>query len=364
MKQDFFSTAMTLLVGFGLALLLCSVLLSLRIRFKAGLRLAGRPGTDNGPHPISPVVGGLSIGLSILCVALIYSPLRELCWQYAPLIMVLAILLVVGVIDDRLPIPAVVRFQIQLLCAVAVAWYGIRLTSLHGLLGIRELPLLVQYGLTILILTGMANAFKLIDSVDGLAGNMAITSCVLLSALALWLGHVQWLALLMPLTGSLLAFLTFNWRPARLSMGNGGSVVLGFLLAMVGIILVELACQQSVSSSPQVVALITASYMIPIADALRVLLGRIRNGSAGFWDTKVPANHWLSGRLLAFSPLTLRIVGVYLLLVVLSLIGSFFLSISALAVLQATCLIAYAKLAQLSHSFQYSYRLVKKLETR
>lgn len=357
------STSITLLTGFALGLGLCWLLLPLLIRLSPVVGLVDRPNSRKVHQQLIPAIGGLAIGLTLLVTTLVYWPLQALFSANGALALVLLLLLITGVLDDRLNLRATVRLLIQMGCALLVAHYGIRLTSLHGLFGITALPLMVQYGLTVLILTGMANAFNLIDGVDGLAGSLALINMVLLGTLAGLLGQPQWLLLLGPLTGALLAFLRFNWRPARLFMGDGGSVVLGFLTAALGMALLEGAYQHANPYAPQAVILITASCLIPIIDALRVFGSRILKGVSPFTPDRNHMHHWLLKHRFAHSQITLRLVGVHGLVMAISWLGSFFLSISSIFLLQVGLIIAYTVFIQLSHSFLKSYRLVKKLES-
>ncbi|RYF75947.1 MAG: undecaprenyl/decaprenyl-phosphate alpha-N-acetylglucosaminyl 1-phosphate transferase [Cytophagaceae bacterium] len=357
-------TTTDLFYGIAIALLLCWILLPLLIRLSPMIGLVDRPNDRKVHHQSIPAIGGLTIGLAVIGTAFVYVPLQALLSQHTPLAIALLTLLATGVIDDRLNIRASLRLFIQVSCAVAVAHHGIRLTSLHGLFGINELSLVVQYGLTVLILTGMANAFNLIDGIDGLAGSLALINMVVFSALAVFFGQRTWLALLLPVIGALLAFLKYNWRPARLFMGDGGSVVLGFLIAVLGIIFVEGAYHDQSAYAPQVVVLVTASCMIPVLDALRVFANRIRRGQSPFLADKNHMHHWLLKHRLAHSQITVRMAGVHGTLLVLSLLASAVFSISLVVIAQVGFVFAYTGMMQLSHSFLMSYRLVKSLALR
>jgi len=360
MNQDIPLT-ISLLFGFFVALGSCWILLPLLIRLSPAIGLVDKPNDRKVHQQAIPAIGGLTIGLAVCCTALIYPPLQLLFLHYIPLGSALLILLVTGVIDDRLNMRPSVRLLIQLGCATAVAHYGIRLTSLHGLFSINELPLFIQYGLTVLIFTGMANAFNLIDGIDGLAGSIALINMLMFSALALVVGQRTWLALLLPVCGALLAFLKFNWRPARLFMGDGGSVVLGFLIAVLGVVFVEAAYNQSSSYAPQVVVAVLASCMIPVLDALRVFTSRLYKGSSPFLADKNHMHHLLLKHRLAHSQIALRIGGIHTLLLVLSVIAAFVVSISVVLFAQIAYVFLYTRFMQLSYSFLKSYRLVRQL---
>jgi UDP-GlcNAc:undecaprenyl-phosphate GlcNAc-1-phosphate transferase len=196
---NYLYAAATLVYGFIVSFFLCWLLVPLLIRLSPLLGLGDRPNNRKVHRQLIPAIGGLTIVLAVSATALVYTPLQALLRQYAPFSTVLLVLSVTGVVDDRLNIPAPLRLLIQLGCAFVVAHCGIRLSSLHGVFGITELPLIVQYGLTVMILTGMANAFNLIDGIDGLAGSLALANCGLFSVLAVVVGRQEWLTLLLPL---------------------------------------------------------------------------------------------------------------------------------------------------------------------
>ena len=81
-----------------------------------------------------------------------------------------AVLLAVGVMDDMKNMPARYKLVIQASVALLIAFSGVRITSFNGLLGIHDLTISAQYTITVLAITGITNAFNLIDGIDGLAG--------------------------------------------------------------------------------------------------------------------------------------------------------------------------------------------------
>src|SRR5829696_6470021 len=84
----------------------------------------------------------------------------------------IAVLFVIGMMDDLKNLSARYKFAIQLAVALLIAFSGARITSFNGLFGITELPISAQYTFTILAITGITNAFNLIDGIDGLAGGL------------------------------------------------------------------------------------------------------------------------------------------------------------------------------------------------
>jgi UDP-GlcNAc:undecaprenyl-phosphate GlcNAc-1-phosphate transferase len=141
------------------------------------------------------------------------------------LIAALAVLHVTGLIDDRRNLGPYSKLVVQMVLAAALA----------AGLGVRMLDLLGPIGAicaTVLWLVVVTNAFNFLDNMDGLSGGVAAICAAILLAIAVMSG--QWLvaAVLALLVGALLGFLVFNYPPASIFMGDGGSLVVGFTLAV------------------------------------------------------------------------------------------------------------------------------------
>jgi UDP-GlcNAc:undecaprenyl-phosphate GlcNAc-1-phosphate transferase len=180
---------------------------------------------------------------------------------------------------------------VQGLCAWAVAASGIRLTSLYGMFGFEDLNIYWQYGLTIVIITGVTNAFNLMDGIDGLAGGLALINIIILSVLSILLGQTTLFVMLIAIAGALLGFLKNNINPAKIFMGDGGSLTLGFLMASVGILLIESTRIVHAVNINYVVLLVSTILIIPVFDSLRVYVSRVQRGNSPFKADKTHLHH-------------------------------------------------------------------------
>ncbi|MFK7960495.1 MAG: MraY family glycosyltransferase [Phycisphaerales bacterium] len=136
-----------------------------------------------------------------------------------------ALLHIVGLIDDRRPLPAIPKLLAQLVpAAIMVIVFDVRLLTLLG-------PGL-SIAVTIIWIVAMTNAINFLDNMDGLAGGVSLVASLLLAVVAML--AAQWFVAgtLLLLAGGLAGFLVFNAPPARIFMGDGGSLVVGFLLAV------------------------------------------------------------------------------------------------------------------------------------
>src|SRR5262249_47564195 len=136
------------------------------------------------------------------------------------------IVFVAGLIDDIRGVTLVTRLTVQITSAVLAYSAGVRIEALAGVSGLGW----VSPPLTVAWLGGCANAFNLIDGVDGLAAGVGLVAAGT-TLFAAFLDHNVALALVMgPLVGALLAFLHYNFNPATISLGECGGLTTGFLL--------------------------------------------------------------------------------------------------------------------------------------
>ncbi|MGB1038442.1 MAG: glycosyltransferase family 4 protein [Bacteroidia bacterium] len=259
--------------------------------------IAGRIGLLDKPNgrkvhvkPI-PVIGGLAIGITIV-LALFVSPLfQEAVLKYAIVLTTSLLLMIVGILDDRLNLRASHRLIIQMICGYAIAASGIRITSLYGILGIVDLNIFASYALTIFLICGVVNAFNLIDGIDGLAGLMSLLGFALFGYLAWMLGDYTLLVILAVMMGAISGFLRYNLSVKKIFLGDGGSLLLGFILVVTGVQLIELSNANPSVDVRDTVSIVFGIFLIPVLDSLRVYYVRMKNGFSPFRADKNHIHH-------------------------------------------------------------------------
>src|SRR6185503_12393696 len=180
-----------------------------------------------------------------------------------------------GIMDDLKDLSAKYKFIIQFGLAALIALSGIRITSFNGLFGIQDLNLSAQYTLTILAIVGITNAFNLIDGIDGLAGGLGFMSLLTIGLFLTMSGDGNTALIAFALGGAVLAFLYFNFNPARIFMGDTGSLVLGFVIAVLGIRLMQVNLHAAKPVLPHAPVFVFGIVLIPVFDTLRVFGIRI-----------------------------------------------------------------------------------------
>jgi UDP-GlcNAc:undecaprenyl-phosphate GlcNAc-1-phosphate transferase len=135
---------------------------------------------------------------------------------------------------------------------------------------------LLAYPVTLAWIIGLTNAFNLIDGVDGLAAGIAIIAGASCAAILLWRGHAPEAMLLSALVGAALGFLAYNFAPASIFLGDGGSLVFGFVLASTAVTGWQKGATALAAGVPILI------FALPIADAAAALVRRaLRRPDAG-----------------------------------------------------------------------------------
>lgn len=203
-----------------------------------------------------------------------------------------------GIKDDILILSPLKKFLVQLAAAaILIHLGGIRIDSMHGLFGITVLPqaisLLLSYGTMIVVI----NAFNLIDGVDGLAGSLGLLTMSVFGVYFLYIGLTTYALLAFAMAGSLVAFLYFNFNPAKIFMGDSGSLLLGLVNAILVIKFIQVAdTNTSILPADSSVALGISILMVPLADTLRVFSIRMARGRSPFSPDRNHIHHLLLRR--------------------------------------------------------------------
>ena len=242
----------------------------------------------------TPRIGGMVIALSIAVTFLAAFGLAHLApssfaldlTHWWPILAGGGIVFLGGVYDDIRPLPVYGKFLFQAAGALMAIALGVRIdhVSLFGgevvELGMLTLPL------TFLWIVGMTNAFNLADGLDGLAvglGSIAAGTC---AALFLLRGDTQDAIMLIVILGALLGFLPHNFNPARMYLGDSGSLLIGYVLAVTAI----LGTQKTATALAVFVPLLVLG--LPIIDTLFSMLRRFKASPGSTGQRKNPPASW------------------------------------------------------------------------
>ncbi|MCB0430569.1 MAG: undecaprenyl/decaprenyl-phosphate alpha-N-acetylglucosaminyl 1-phosphate transferase [Flavobacteriales bacterium] len=282
-----------------------------------------------------PTIGGIIIFAAALFAFALWFPagkidtykeLLESTNDLKYIVATIILLFFIGIKDDIIgtaPMKKLIAHIIVGLVLVLMA--NVRLTSMYGLFGVYELPDWASIILSLFTYIVIVNAFNLIDGVDGLAAGVGFIVCLSFGIWFFLVGDQVLTALSFSLGGALLGFLIFNFYPAKIFMGDSGSLTIGLIVSILAIKLIEydtstLQTSFAMISKP---VFVIAVLMYPLFDTLRIFIYRAINGNSPFAADKNHIHHRLidTGLTQRQTTLLIYIVNVCLIFVAIFMAG-------------------------------------------
>ncbi len=268
--------------AFALAALASFALTPLAIRLARRTGFLDRPFGYKGHASPTPYLGGLALAASVVVAALTFGEIGS---TYSVLLGCALVLWALGTVDDRVNLSPLSRVVVEV--AVALLLWG----TGHGWAVLGNGP--ADAVLTVLWIVGIVNAFNLMDNMNGAAATCAGVSALGAAGLALAAGATPLLGLCLAIAGACVGFLPFNLaRPSRIFMGDGGSMLLGSLVAGVSMSAASLGARHPT-------ALVVASLLVGLAilDTTLVSISRRRAGRPLLSGGRDHLTHRLARRL-------------------------------------------------------------------
>ena len=267
-----------------MAMAISMAIIPLMMRFAPALGMIDKPDPRKVHSAPIPRVGGLGIVLGAMIPMLIWLPFSNLTIS---LFAGAFVLLVFGTWDDIAELGHWVKFVGQFFAAGIVVYYGDLYVSHFPLYSYEVLPESIGRPFTVIAIVGMINAINHSDGLDGLAGGESLISLAVIAYFAYIFDSSLMLVIVAATIGGIFGFLRFNSHPARVFMGDGGSQFLGFILAILVIILTQ---DVSPTLSPSVAVLLLG---LPIVDILAVFFLRAKHKLNLFKATRNHIHHRL-----------------------------------------------------------------------
>ncbi len=258
----------------------------LRLSFRIGL--VSMPKVERWHQKPTPTLGGVGIFIAFLVTLLFVSVTNsDLHWlaKRWSILLGISVMFLIGLYDDLKHINPPVKLAFQLLAATLVIFFG------NNTIDFFRWPI-ANIILTFFWLVGITNAINLLDNMDGLAGGVALIAAGFLSVFFYKAGNYELLILSLSIAGSILGFLVFNFPPAKIFMGDSGSMMLGFGLAALAV-----ARRTQASNIFAIVGVPTLVFLLPILDTGFVTITRILRGQSPALGGKDHTSH----RLVAFG---------------------------------------------------------------
>lgn len=240
------------------------------------------PNERSAAKKITPTLGGIGIFAGFYISMTI--TLNNFDFHHLTCLLLASVcMFLTGLKDDLIGMSARKKLFFQVITASYMIFLGgLRITHMHGILGLEELDMLSSSLITLLAITGIVNAYNLIDGIDGLASGVGILISIVFGTLFIKAGQYDYAIVAFSLTGSLVAFFFFNvfGRVNKIFMGDTGSLTLGIVFAFLTIRFLELPeSSHAVIGSP---AIALAIMIVPIVDTLRVMAIRISQKRSPF----------------------------------------------------------------------------------
>lgn len=271
--------------------------------------LVDEPGDQRKLHNRSiPTLGGIMIFAGTIFAYSLLFPSKDQ-WmmgnnydsmsalnEFKYMIASMFILFFLGLKDDIIGVAPLKKLYVHALVGfILVVLADIRITSFWGLFNVYDLPYWVSVSISLFTYIVTVNSINLIDGVDGLAGGIGLIASMTFGFWFFSTGDLPLSLLAVSLGGALLGFLIFNFQPAKIFMGDAGSLILGMIMYVLAMKLIEFPPSRMIGIASHVSKPVLAMAILcyPLADTLRVFIIRLLAGKSPFLADKNHVHHKL-----------------------------------------------------------------------
>lgn len=235
-----------------------------------------------------PRLGGLAIFIGFMVSILLFS---EITPELRSILLGAVIIVVLGVVDDIMALPAMLKFVVQIVAALIPATHGVTILAfsnpnifsdnLYWVLGSLSIPF------TVLWIVAITNSVNLIDGLDGLANGVSAISATTMLVIALVSDQSAVAVVLAALVGACVGFMPYNMNPAKMFMGDTGATFLGYILATMSI--------QGLFKYYAVISFVVPFLILglPIFDTTFAFIRRIAHGQSPMHPDRSHIHHRL-----------------------------------------------------------------------
>lgn len=290
---------MAIIAAFLISLMTTPLVKKLAIRIGA----VDKPNERKVHARIMPRLGGLAIFISFVIVVIATQTLDS---KIIGLLLGSALIIIIGIVDDIKELSAKVKLAGQILAAGILVFFGVEIAYVtipfFGSVNLGDFSIPV----TILWVIGVTNAINLIDGLDGLAAGTSAIAAIIMAVVAWDQGLISVAYIALVLAAAALGFLRYNFHPAKIFMGDTGSMFLGYTLAVLAIM--------GLTKGVTVISLFTPVLILgfPILDTLFAIIRRFANNQPIFQPDKEHLHHRLLAIGFSHKQTVLTIYGVHL----------------------------------------------------
>jgi UDP-GlcNAc:undecaprenyl-phosphate/decaprenyl-phosphate GlcNAc-1-phosphate transferase len=260
------------------------------------MELMDSPGGRKIHSGFIPSMGGIAFVIATFIAVLSWLDAQYI-MEIRFLLAAFGLMFFVGLRDDMVNMSAFQKLAGQFISTyLVVVMADIRFTSLYGFMGIYDLPLWISYGLSFFTILVLTNSFNLIDGLDGLAGSISLVTFLFLGWWFFEADLMSYAVFSLILVGAVLSFLVYNWHPAKIFMGDTGSLSLGFALSVLTVLFIDkngtMASFEGWKFNAPIASGV-ALLIIPIYDTSRIFIKRTMNGKSPMSPDKSHVHHFL-----------------------------------------------------------------------
>lgn len=258
-------------------------------------KLVDMPDERRSHEEATPSLGGIGIFAGLIFSIIMWTPFNvfgDLQYVLCSLI----IIFLIGAKDDILPMSPSKKIVGEIFAAsILVFKANVKITSLYGIFNIYELHPLFAAIFSIFIILVIINAFNLIDGINGLSGSIGTLIAISLGTWFFLVNRIELSLVAFAMAGALIAFLKFNFTPARIFMGDTGALIVGLISAVLVVKFIEFhrEAPESIYAFNAAPAVAIGILLFPLYDTLRVFILRILKGKSPFNPDRQHIHHML-----------------------------------------------------------------------
>ncbi len=270
------------ILSFITAFTLTYVVIPPTIRVAVAKGLYDLPNERRSHSEVTPRLGGIAIYAGVVFALILWTPFAIYGDAMQYILAAFIIIFLVGVKDDIDGVAPGMKLLAEILAALILIYKSnLRIESLYGIMGFEVLPYWWSVALTLFTVVVIINSFNLIDGINGLSGSITVLVTGVLGLWFLILLRYDLAILAFSSCGAAIAFLKYNYTPARIFMGDTGALLLGLVISILVIKFLQLNAGLEPTHPCHIAAAPAAAFgllILPLFDTLRVFVVRILRG--------------------------------------------------------------------------------------
>ena len=280
------------IITFATSAILGLILTPMAIGMAVRWRITEKPNGRTGRGEIAHIGGVAIIGaivFSLIAVFLFFLPQHPVNRAFLPVMIASGFLIfLLGIIDDLRSLHYLYKLFFQITVSIFVSAGGLGLLEHFGLINLSMPVALLAFALIAIWMLTITTSFNLIDGIDGLASGIAAISAAAFAVAGLMLGQPMVAALSLAVLGAALAFLRYNFPPAKIFMGDSGSLFFGMMFGLISLLVLLPGTNILMRSLGAVIIL-----SVPLLDTGLAFIRRVLSGRPPFEADHMHIHHIL-----------------------------------------------------------------------